>query len=215
MPLLAKQKEKLVKFFKPQSLQPNNVEFKSNSIKPSGVEPNPSGFKSDPSSAESDPGSVESELDNIESETESTESEPEVAGSGPRDIESESENVEAGTKRSDLKAKFYQKIYDTRKVICRKEADAIRWIFFTLFFRDLLIRFTNRGKNDTGFLPRGKALGPLVEKVCIQVTGEPARPTTANDIATWAKFGQLCHLIGAVLGESAWFLLADYISRDK
>lgn len=215
VPLLAKWKEEPAKFFEPWSLQPNNAEFKSNGIEPGGVEPDPSGVESDPSSTESDPSGVESELDDIESETESTESEPEIAASGRRDIESESENVEAGTKRSDLKAEFYRKIYDTRKVIYRKEADAIRWIFFTLFFRDLLIQFTNREKNDTGLLPRGKALGPLVEKVCIQVTGELALPTTANDIATWAKFGQLCHLIGAELGESAWFLLADYISGDK
>ena len=81
-----------------------------------------------------------------------------------------------------------------------------------LFFCNLLIQFTNREKNNTGLLSCGNTLGPLIEKVCIQVMGEPAGPTTANNITIWAKFGQLYHLISAELGESTWFLLADYIS---
>ena len=72
-----------------------------------------------------------------------------------------------------------------------------------LFFCDLLIWFTNREKNNTGFLSYGNTLGPLIEKVCIQVIGKPADPTMANNIATWAKFGQLYHFISVELKESA------------
>lgn len=201
VPLLAEWKKEPAKFFEPWSLQPDDAESKPDRIEPGDVESEPSG--------------IESEQDDIESEAESTESEPESAGSGLRDTEPDFENV-ATTKRSDLKVKFYQKIHDTRKVLCRKQADAIRWIFFSLFFRDLLMAFIGKKKPDTGpGFPRGKALGPLIEKVCIRVTGEPPSATTAKDIDTWAKFGQLYHLIGAELGESAWFLLVDYISQDK
>ena len=52
-----------------------------------------------------------------------------------------------------------------------------------LFFRNLLIQFTNRKKNDTGLLPHKKPLSLLVKKVCIQFIGKPACPITANNIA--------------------------------
>jgi hypothetical protein len=127
---------------------------------------------------------------------------------------SEPENIEPGPKRPNLAAEFHRKVSQTRQNIRRKQADSIRWIFHTLFFRDLLIRLA-RSKDDNGFLPRGKGLRPLVEKACRQITGEPILPKTIDDVAAWVKVGQLYHLVGAEIGEGSLFLLSDHLCRDK
>lgn len=116
-----------------------------------------------------------------------------------------------GRLQARLKSLVEKKIAQIREIKLRKHANSILWIFNTLFFRDLLILFTGRELQSDQVLPKGKSLNNLAKHVLTLLSVDVQ---LVGDLASWAKQGQLYHLVGLVLGEGSWFLIADALVTD-
>ncbi|KIW28859.1 uncharacterized protein PV07_04722 [Cladophialophora immunda] len=105
-------------------------------------------------------------------------------------------------------------VHEIRALACRKLSDNIRWVFSTLFFRDLLSRYFKE-RHDDGFFPRGVTLNKKCTQVCQDFAISNPDQKLVQDIGKWAKEGHIFHQVGQVLGDGALILLADHITQDS
>lgn len=106
---------------------------------------------------------------------------------------------------------FCEKVSQMRMLIHKKQEYSIRYIFHTLFFRDLL----NGKTDDEGLLARGKAYNEACLKLCLRFLSPEASDELVGEIRNWVKEGQVFHLVGRALGCGALLLLANSITQDK
>ena len=110
-----------------------------------------------------------------------------------------------------LKSMILQKADEMKTIESRRQEDNIRWIFNSLFFRDLVLKFGDR-PSESSNLPKGDTIRRYVKKTIEHVCGDAE---FAEEMIEWTKLGNLYHLIGDILGEGIWVLIPDYLASNR
>lgn len=188
-PLLGEWAKEPAKFFEPWSLQPKDAKQASLDIdEANGL------------ATETDPDDLVTEA-----------IEPSIEADDPTtavdDLLARNEGL-----REELQSVLETKVLQIRGILLRKHAESIRWIFNTLFFYDLLMLFTSRDPDGDTALPKGKNLKILAKKALDLLS---ANIQLGDELVNWAKTGYVYHLVGRILGEGSWFLIAESLSVER